>query len=272
MPHESLRVGGSQVTPLCDGWAPLPLADECPGQSVDWNGERQRYPWAFADADHWAWHVHAFLIRNDRGLTLVDTGIGLLGRSPYDVGSRIEDELALAEAAPGDIANVIITHLHADHAGGTCLPGGRPRFPNAMHHVHAADWRFFGAADHADGFNARAPMNALHDSGSVRLDPRDREVVPGIEVVHTPGHTPGHRSVVVRDAGETLLLTGDLLHVTPQVVHPEWPSSHDEDPGQASVERARMLRLARDGAWQVGVSHFGDPFGRVQADGWRRPE
>lgn len=271
MPHEPLRMDGAEVTPLCDGWAPLPLDDECPGHAVDWGQERGRFPWGFPEDDltSWAWHVHAFLVRNGRGLTLVDTGIGHLGRPPYDVESRIDDELALAGATPIDIAHVIHTHLHADHAGGACLPDGTPRFPNAVHHVHPADWAFFEGAHGAEDFNARAPMNALQMSGMLELDPRDREVAGGIGVVHTPGHTPGHRAVIVREAEETLLLTGDLLHVTPQIPHPEWPSSHDEDPGEASAQRTRMLQRAREGAWWVGVSHFARPFGRVGPDGWR---
>lgn len=202
----------------------------------------------------------------------MDAGIGHLGRPPYDVGSRIDEELVLTGVGPGDVGQVIHTHLHADHAGGACLPDGTPRFSNAVHHVHPADWEFFEGAHDADDFNARAPMNVLQESGMLELDPQDRDVVSGIEVVHTPGHTPGHRSVMVRDAGHTLLLTGDLLHVPPQVTHPGWPSNHDVDPVEASAQRTRMLRRARDGEWRVGVSHFGRPFGRVGPKGWRETD
>jgi len=139
MPHVALLLGGFEVTPLCDGWAPLPLADECPGRTVNWHGERQRHPWAFVDEERWAWHVHSFLIRNEGSLVLVDTGIGHLDRSPFDVTTRIDEELASMGVDASDIGTVVHTHLHADHAGGACLPDGSPRFPNAVHHVHPED-------------------------------------------------------------------------------------------------------------------------------------
>jgi glyoxylase-like metal-dependent hydrolase (beta-lactamase superfamily II) len=268
MPHDALFPGGFEVTPLCDGWAPLPLADECPGQRVDWNGERQRHPWAFVDEENWAWHVHSFLVRNDLTSVLVDTGIGHLGRPPYDVESRIDGELASVGADPSAIDTVVHTHLHADHAGGACLPDGTPRFPNAQHHVHPGDWEFFAGADGPEDFNGRAAMTRLWERGVLDLDPSDHEVAEGISLVHSPGHTPGHRSVLVRERHATLLLTGDLLHVPPQVGHPEWPSGHDVEPEVACAQRERLLHQARDEAWLVGVSHFGRPFGRVSRNGW----
>jgi glyoxylase-like metal-dependent hydrolase (beta-lactamase superfamily II) len=267
MPHEPLRIGAFEVIPLCDGWAPLPLADECPGRAVDWDGERQRHPWAFPPGDRrsWAWHVHAFLIRGSGPLVLVDAGIGDLGRPPYDVRSRIDEELRATGVDAGLIRHVIHTHLHADHAGGASLPGGEPRFPNAVHHVHPADWSFF---EGKDDFDARSAMGRLEDLEMLRLDPADGEVIPGVSVVHSPGHTPGHRSILVRDGDATLLLTGDLLHVPPQIEHPGWPSNHDEDPAEACTQRARLLGDARAGSWHVGVSHFARPFGTVEGSGW----
>jgi glyoxylase-like metal-dependent hydrolase (beta-lactamase superfamily II) len=263
VPHEAILVGRVEVVPLCDGWAPLPLADECPGRSVDWDAERDRWPWAFAPGAAWAWHVHAFLVRGPSGSALVDTGIGSLGRPPYDVEGRIDGELREAGVDPRDVRRVIHTHLHADHAGGACRPDGTPRFPNAVHHVHPADWSFFAAATDED-FEGRTAMRRLEELGMLDLDPEDREVSPGLSVIHTPGHTPGHRSVILRDGEETLLLTGDLLHLPLQAAHPEWESSHDEDPTLGSVSRVTLLSRAREGGWSVAVSHFGRPFGGVR--------
>jgi len=268
MTHAALVLVGFEVTPLCDGWAPLPLADECPGQQVDWSGERQRHPWAFVDEDHWAWHVHSFLVRNEGASVLVDTGIGHLGRPPFDVNSRIDEELASMGVDASEIDAVVHTHLHADHAGGACLPDGTPRFPNAVHHVHPEDWEFFARADDPEDFNARASMTRLWEIGAIDLEPTDHEVAHGVSLVHSPGHTPGHRSVLVGDRDAALLLTGDLLHVPPQVAHPEWTSDHDVEPQVACAHRERLLHMARDDAWLVGVSHFGHPFGRVGRDGW----
>ena len=100
------------------------------------------------------------------------------------------------------------------------------------------------------------------------LEPDDHKVSPGVQVILTPGHTPGHRSVLLTSGSESLLLTGDLLHMPIQVAHPEWRSSHDVDPETAAVSRVSILTRARDLGWSVAVSHFARPFGHVAPDGW----
>jgi hypothetical protein len=66
-----------------------------------------------------------------------------------------------------------------------------------------------------------------------------------------------------------MLFTGDLLHVPPQVAHPEWPSNHDVDVTSACRSRETLLRRAHERGWRLAVSHFGYPFGVVGSDGWR---
>jgi len=269
MVHPLVRVGSVEVVPLCDGWVSLPLAGEVPGHDVDWSSEREAFPWAFAgeDIDSWAWHVHAFLLRLSAGSVLIDSGIGHLGRSPYDVTGRIDDELGSAGVTVADVRHVIHTHLHSDHAGGACRPGGEPRFPNAVHHVHPADWDFFARQDGTEESEGRSAMRRLEELGMLDLDPADREVAPGVRVLHSPGHTPGHRSVVLTDGASSMLLTGDILHLPIQVSHPEWESSHDVEPGLGVASRIGLLTRARDERWGMAVSHFGRPFGWVRGRG-----
>jgi glyoxylase-like metal-dependent hydrolase (beta-lactamase superfamily II) len=270
VPHESFTLGSFEVVPLCDGWAPLPLSDEMPGRDVDWDGERARFPWAFPtdDVNSWAWHVHSFLLRHTDGLAVIDTGIGHFGRPPYEVEGRLDEELRAAGAAPEEVSHVVLTHLHADHSGGACLPDGSPRFPNARYHVHPEDWAFFGKHRTPDDFTGRFAIAALEELGMLDLDPTDREVVPEVHLRHAPGHTPGHRVVQLAAGSDTLLLVGDLLHVPPQIASPAWPSNHDEDPEVASRQREGLIVAAHTKGWALGVSHFARPFGRVEADGW----
>jgi glyoxylase-like metal-dependent hydrolase (beta-lactamase superfamily II) len=270
VPHEPFTLGSFVVVPLCDGWAPLPLSDEMPGLEVDWDRERERFPWAFppGDASSWAWHVHSFLLRHPDGLVLIDTGIGHLGRPPYEVDGRLDEELRAAGAVPEEVSHVVLTHLHADHSGGACMPDGSPRFPNARYHVHPEDWSFFGAHRTPDDFTGRFAMAPLEELGMLDLDPSDHDVVGDVYLRHAPGHTPGHRVVQLDDGNDTLLLAGDLLHVPPQVTHPSSPSDHDEDADLGTRERTRLLAIAEAEGWNVGVSHFARSFGRVGADGW----
>lgn len=261
---DPIRVGRFGVEVVCEGWAPLALADECPGRSVDWEGERERYPWAFAGDGAWPWHVHAFVIRTGTALVLIDTGVGAAG--PYAPWERHESE-AWAGLPRADVDHVILTHLHADHAGGSVV-NGAPRFPNAAYHVHPADWAAFAEADDEEDYVSRHALEAVAVGGGLDLEPFDHEVVPGVMVRHTPGHTPGHRSVLVRDRGESLLVTGDLLHTPTSADHPSWPSSHDVDAHLACASRRLFLWHARAGGWLIGVSHFAEPFGRIEGERW----
>jgi glyoxylase-like metal-dependent hydrolase (beta-lactamase superfamily II) len=266
MPHRPLSIGPFEVIPLCDGWARLPVDDEMPGADVDWDAERRRFPWAFPpdDASSWAWHVHAFLVRRQGGLVLVDTGIGRFGRPPFDVTGRIDDELATVGVAPAHVDHVVLTHLHADHSGAACTSDGTPRFPSARYHVHPEDWSFFEAHRTPEDFTGRFAMARVEELGMLELDPSDHDVLPGVSLLHAPGHTPGHRVVLLDDGDDALLLAGDLLHVPPQITHPASPSNHDEDPALAARHRTRLVETAWERGWTVGVSHFGRPYGRVE--------
>lgn len=260
---ERVTLGSTEITVVCEGYAPLDLADELP--NVDWAAERERYPWALHDDRSSAWHVHAFALRTQTDLVLVDTGVSpLLPIQPWAEHTALEDALEAAGVDPAEVTMVVHTHLHADHAGGAIVDG-EPRFPNAVHVVHPADWEHFGGAG---GYTARFAMERLAELDMLDLDPDDREVRPGIRLVHAPGHTPGHRCVVLSEGAETILFTGDLLHTPIQVRRSNEPSNHDVDGEEGARSRQDLLGMARDEGWTVAVSHFGRPFGRVEPDGW----
>lgn len=266
--HGPVRMGGVDISVVCEGFAPLDLANEMPGGDVDWGAEREARPWAFIDDRTWPWHVHAFAIRTPTGLVLVDAGVSPFPPyRPWAEHTPLEQAMSLAWVDPTEVRLVVHTHLHADHAGGSVVEG-EPRYPNARHVVHAADWSHFEGKDDLEAYTARGAMQRLFDLGMVEIDPDDREVWPGLRVVHAPGHTPGHRSVVLEAGDESLLLTGDLLHIPVQVARPDHASNHDEDPEEAARSRVRLVGEAASGGWRVAVAHFARPFGRVGPGGW----
>ena len=268
---EPFRVGDVEIAVLCQGWAPLPLADESPGHDVDWAEERRAFPWAFAGDAHWQWHVQAFIVRTPSGVTMVDTGLG--GNrpvAPWAPGEGLTAEQAYEDAGvdPSEVSTVVLTHMHPDHSGGIRGSDGEPRFANARHVLHPADWAFLAGELSEFSALARPGLHRVHELGMLDLDEGNREVVPGIEVRHTPGHTPGHRSVLVHGGDEVILLTGDLLFLPIQFANPSWGSSHDEDPDAGARSRTAIVSAAADGGWVVGVPHFAEPFGTVTDEGW----
>ena len=267
---EPLRVGPFEVTTVCQGFAPLDLADECPGREVDWLTERERNRWAFHDDRSWAWHVHAFAVRGPDGTAMVDSGLGSYPPfRPWAPGSGTTADGAYASAGvdPASVRLVVLSHLHADHAGGTWAADA-PRFPNARYVLHEADLEFFTSMSDPDPYAAIEEVRAIESLGMLDADPVDREVMPGMHVVHSPGHMPGHRSVILEAGDESLLLTGDLLHLPVQAAHPAWLSSHDDDPRKGADSRSAILGRAANDGWLVGVPHFARPFGRVDVRGW----
>ena len=269
---EPFRVGDVEIAVLCQGWVPLPLADESPGHDVDWARERRTFPWAFNGDAHWQWHVQAFIVRTPGGVTMVDTGLGhnrpVAPWAPSE-GLTADQAYEDADVDPSAVSTVVLTHMHPDHSGGIRGSDGEPRFPNARHVLHPADWAFL-ADDQLSEFSAqgRPGLHRVHELGMLDLDEDDREVASGIEVRHTPGHTPGHRSVLIHVGSEVILLTGDLLHLPNQFANPSWLSDHDEDPDSAARSRAAIVSAAADRAWAVGVPHFAEPFGTVTDAGW----
>jgi glyoxylase-like metal-dependent hydrolase (beta-lactamase superfamily II) len=271
VPHDALRIGELEIVPLCDARVPFAVADEFPVDLQEgWGPYHERYPWAFLGEATWDYHVHAFVVRTPDMLLLIDTGIG--AGAPADWGGVIGSlavELAIAQVEPTDVEHVIHTHLHLDHIGGATTNDGEPRFRFATHHVHPADWDDFREADDPDDrASFERSIRPLADHDMLQVVAEDYDVAPGVRLIHAPGHTRGHRAVLVGAGDRQLLITGDTLHHPFQVTHPEWPSTHDADPALGVTTRTALLERARDERLRACVPHFARPFGRVETAGW----
>ncbi len=266
MPHDPLHVGEFEVVPLCDARVPLPLDVELP---IDlphgWQPFRDAYPWAFLGQASWDFHVHAFAIRTPDALVVIDTGIGAEAPASWGpVTGLIAAELAVAGIEAAEVDHVILTHMHADHVGGATLEDGQPRFPFARHHAHPADWEeFLETEDPHDRAVFQRCVRPLASRDMLEVISEDHEIAPGVRVIHAPGHTPGHRAVLVSSGDERLLITGDALHHPHQVTLSEWSSTHDTDPAMGVTTRKMLLGRARDEGLPTCVPHFAEPFGLV---------
>jgi glyoxylase-like metal-dependent hydrolase (beta-lactamase superfamily II) len=183
-------------------------------------------------------------------------------------GPFLEDMTAAGFAAES-IDVVICTHLHVDHVGwNTRLVDGRwvPTFPQARYVFAATEvdyWRrtAYPADDPVFG-DSIAP---ILDAGLAELTPVDHEVCQGVRLDFTPGHTPGHVSIVVECGGERAVITGDMIHTPLQIAEVDLSSAFDFDQRAAAQTRREFLNRYRDDTLVIGT-HWGGPgAGRITA-------
>ncbi len=197
----------------------------------------------------------------------IDTGT-LPGFSPKTGGYH--EALKQAGIDPTDIDAVLITHLHPDHVGGM-MAGAERQFPSAEILVNKIEWEFWhGAAadalpDQVQSFVQMARSATMPYLEQVVLFGHDEEVLPGIQAISMPGHTPGHAGFQLHSRGDNLLFWGDLIHLPRlQFDNPGWLVAFDMDPAQTTATRAKMLDRAAADSLQVTGAHLEFPgFGYV---------
>ncbi|MET8545918.1 MBL fold metallo-hydrolase [Kitasatospora sp. NPDC004799] len=231
-------------------------------------------------ADPWACHGHhreadgslhlplgGFLVRRGERVVLVDAGVGPFDDGRYRGGALL-DSLAGFGVAPGDVTDVLFTHLHFDHVGWASVEG-RAVFPRATYRAHRADWEHFVTGP---GATPEAVAKLAPVEGQLELFDGDFTPVPGVDALHLPGHTPGTTVYVVSSGGRRALLLGDVVHSVVQFSERDWQVVWDVDPVAASAVRNRIADEAADTDDLLVAAHFpGMRFGRVLVgDGPRR--
>jgi glyoxylase-like metal-dependent hydrolase (beta-lactamase superfamily II) len=227
--------------------------------------------------------MRCLLIEHDDGLVLIDTGSGnketpkfheiyAIENRGADGRTALEDGIRAAGFSPDDVKLVINTHLHFDHAGGNSwrAPTGEvlPTFPNARYVVQAGE-RAYAEQPNERTTASYFPPNWAPIAAAGRLDVVSgaREIVPGISVRPTPGHTPHHQSVLVRSAGETLCFLGDVVPTTHHLPLP-WIMGYDVEPLVTLESKRALLADALREDWLLVFEHDAHVgFGRVAHDG-----
>ena len=275
MSSRSLTVGSVQVTAVCDvtGDFPAPLEQAFPQvEEAAWAPWRRRHPDAFGGPGRWRLRNWCFVVRARDRVVLVDTGVGgpgTPGATWIGIPGRLPEELAAAGVEPDEVDLVVLTHLHLDHIGWNLTWDGgspRPRFPRARYLVQRSDWEAFAARPEEARVAFDRCVRPLADLGVAELLDGDRTLDPVLSVLHTPGHTPGSQSLLVRSGAAAVLLWGDVANHPAQVDRPDWGPGSDALPEVARQTRRRLLdRLETEAIW-LAPSHFPEPFGTVTRD------
>ncbi|HLH70425.1 MAG TPA: MBL fold metallo-hydrolase [Candidatus Dormibacteraeota bacterium] len=224
------------------------------------------------------------VVRHRGRVIVCETGIGtkLDERRARQLGTWEPDgllgSLRRLGVRPDEVDVVVTTHLHWDHAGGLTrrAPDGRLEltFPRARHVVQRAEWDF---ALHPDPRSRAAYLEEdllpVAEAGLLEVVEGEAEVVPGLVVRPTGGHTPGHQLVLFRPSSDlACVVTGDLVGLQAHL-RPAWNSSADLDVLRVIEEKTRLLEEAASHRWLLVLGHEVDgPAGYVDAEGGWTPE
>ena len=210
---------------------------------------------------------------------LVETGTGTrMTEKDRDIkgveGGDPAEALRAVGEDPGSIDFVVLTHLHYDHAGGMVDPGGRPVFPNARYVVQRDE----AEAAHGDELRLKGIMeveqlDAVRSAGQLAEVQGEVELVPGVRVLRTGGHTRGSQAVLLGlerpggragDPTDRAIFWGDLIPTRWQIPV-RWTSAYDDYPIDAIEVRNELVsRAAAEGWWSYFTHDPGELPIRIQ--------
>ena len=272
-PFYRFKLGSIEATVVSDG--PLSIGDPVKtfrGPAPQEIGEMMTDH--FLPADNVVLDQNALVINTGDKLAVFETGMSSVKRN--DAMGRLAQSIKQAGIDPKDIDAVIPTHAHIDHIGGIMAADGSRNFPNAQIYISQADLEFWTddkrLGTPAEGSALAAKKNLLPNRDRIVFYNDGKEVIPGVQAMHTPGHTVGHTCFVINSGGKSLFLTGDLMHHIILIEKPQMEVAFDTDPKQGIQTRIkvmdmlaaqRMLTLVYHLPWP-GLGHFAK-----QGDGFR---
>lgn len=267
-PH-SIRVGNVEITALPDGAANLAAPPAAPAEGeppIDWPPIRDRNPDGFhGDEPHWRIHNTCYLVRSQGRSIIVDLGVGV---GPYpryqNMHGALPGAMRTADLDWNDLDTVFFTHAHPDHVAWSIDEDTNlPRFPRARYLLHQRDWDNFDGRETTPRYFERF-VRPLQTHDVLDLLPGETALTDEVTAIETPGHTPGHMSLLITSNGERALITGDVLNHPVYVTEPwrEFLSDHDVPQGIATRE-SLVARLEAESI-TLASAHFPEPgFGHV---------
>ena len=265
------RIGSIEITVMNDGVSRMPITDDFVANATK-DKVNAALEAAFLERDFYAGPYNPIVINTGSRLALVDTGTGEAAfKSSNGLNGRLPISLAAAGIDASTIDAVIISHYHGDHINGLLKADGSLAFPNAEILVPAVEHKFW--MDEAEMSRATKPRVVFGFKNThrvltneilkrVRTYEWDKEVIPGVTAIGTPGHTPGHTSHVVASGNKSVYVQADVTHAPFLFArHPEWHFMLDVEPIEAEATRRKVYDMLV--AERMLVQGFHYPFPSV---------
>ena len=257
-----LTIGNVEIVSVSDGQGDMNPTEAFPESEIEiWRSE---YPDLVDDSGQIHPRFGSFAVSSGGKLTLVDTGLG-------GPDATLLSDLKANGIERDAVDIVVLTHIHPDHVGWN-LSDGSPTFPNARYLVTKTDWDHWTQPEvRAQAPHVDAQMIPLDSLNILDLIEGEYSVTDELTTLPTPGHTPGHISIVVSSGGDTAFILGDVAHTPAQAQYTDWSPVFDTDPDMARETRHSVLdRLESEGV-VVASGHFPHPgYGRFVRSGRRR--
>jgi glyoxylase-like metal-dependent hydrolase (beta-lactamase superfamily II) len=277
------KVGAIEVTVVSDGIARVPVT-EAFVLNVKPEEVNKALREAYMEPSVFIGPYNPVVLNTGSKLALVDMGVGeAVYISSKGVSGQLLANLAAAGIDASAIDTIIISHYHGDHINGLLKADNTLAFPNAEVLVPAKEHKYW--TDTGEETRAATPRiadlfkNTRRVIGHAEVQKRlrtyewDKEVIPGVLAVATPGHTPGHTSHVVTSGASTVYVQADVTHAPFLFArHPGWHAFYDHDPVAAEATRRKVYDMLA--AEKMLLQGFHYPFPSVAhvektADGYR---
>ncbi|MBI3433846.1 MAG: MBL fold metallo-hydrolase [Proteobacteria bacterium] len=241
------KLGDFEVTTLQDGVAKIPKPEAFvvnkPLEEIN-----KALDAAFIPRDNVRIPFTPTLVNTGKNLVLIDTGFGDNGGPTT---GQLMTNLAAAGVDPKSIDTILITHFHPDHLSGIRAKAGAANFPNAEIIVAANEYKFWtdeGEESRAAAVWKASFANTKRTLGPIAKDVKridyGKEAVPGITLIDSRGHSPGHASYVVASGNAKLMVIGDVTNLPGLFArNPDFRLWADMIPDQALDTRRKLLDM-----------------------------
>ena len=210
-------------------------------------------------------HVNPFLVKTERDLILMDSGLGYKD----DQGELLlHQHIRNAGFAPGEVTLVLQSHLHYDHTGGLIFERNgklEPSFPQATHIIQKGEWDYAWSGKSS---SYKLPIfETLKSAARIEFVEGSGEVRPGIHYELSGGHTEFHQVFLLEDNGEKCFFGGDELPEPEQLLR-KFAAKYDYDGRKAMNLREEYGKKAAEEDWTCLFYHAKSvPVGKVSYDG-----